>query len=139
MKYESDYEQAEINKVSKINSAALINLRLNKLWSICDLVSASGDLARWNAFMDSIWRNLAADANKEHLEEYEKIEDKLLSTNFFNLYHRRPGFNHVPVEETKMRPIHYRILQKKHIFLKEVENSQGKGTAYKDEFEDDFE
>lgn len=104
-------------KISKYNAAVAQLYRLDELWRAADLHSRSGNLFKWNWDLDAIWRELAGDATGGDGKSYKKYNDLI------GRYSSKKAFL-------------YQILQKKHIWLKKIENAQGKGTAYEDPLED---
>lgn len=134
----NEVAQADL-KTSKINSAGLINLRMNKLWSLADTCSVNADIKKWYLILDTIWGNLAADSEPKDKGDYKRILDGLITEEFFQTYKEKSGF-HIPDDgEVSKHHLYYRMLRQFQIFLKEVENKQGKGSAYRDSFDDDFE
>ena len=117
---DSGFEQ----KLSKYNGAIAQLYRLDALWQDTHRHSRSGKLKEWNWDLDRIWCELAADAsqkkndgdNKESDEEifegfHSKISEALKNKDFEELYH---------------------TLLKKEIFLRKLQNKQGKGAAYEE-------
>lgn len=139
--YDTNLE-SEYNKTSKINSAGLINLRMNKLWGIADMCSVRADVKNWYLVLDTIWGNLAADItdkDKQQKETYDKLNKELTDKGFFNIYKQSKGFEGQETKLIENRHFYFRKLREMQIFLTKLENSQGKGTAYRDQMEDDFE
>lgn len=126
----------EDNKMSKFNSAGLINATLEKLWVDCYDSMASGNYQLWNIKLDAIWAILGGDVQEGGKEdkEYTKITLKILE---FGSLKSKIGVGF----EKKANPdnsIQYQYLLKKALFLRRLQNSQGKGTAYASDDEDDF-
>lgn len=109
-------------KISKYNSAIAQLYRMDELWKDAHKHSRAGDLRSWNWDLDRVWCELAADAKKEDKDTFNnfiiKISDNARKKGGSNMF--------------------YHILLEKEIFLRTLQNTQGKGTAYADEFEDDF-
>lgn len=109
--------QMSEEKTSKYNAAIKELDRLDKLWIKCNLYSTRGDLFNWNWSLDAIWRELSGvkgGLEKNWIDQY-KQHNKNIAKNRNN--------------KSKC----YQVLQDKHIFLKTLENHQGKGSAYKDD------
>ena|SRR3990167_4179102 len=136
-----DYNETaqEEFKTSKINSAGLINLRMNKLWGASDSCSINADIKKWYLILDTIWGNLAADSQPDDEKIYKKFLDKLIEEGFFESYKEKAGFYVSDEKEVSKHHLHFRILREMQIFLKKIENKQGKGSAYYDALDDDFE
>lgn len=132
-----DYNQTdEESKQSRINAAGLINSTLENLWNECYTAMAHGDYQKWNIKLDSIWAILGGDV-KENGEE-DKIYKKMnlaiyelgsLKTNLGNGFQKTSNPNNA---------MQYQLLLGKSLWLRRLQNKQGKGTAYEDEDDDDF-
>jgi len=126
----------EEDKQSRINSAGLINSTLEKLWSESYTSMSNGNYHKWNTKLDSIWAILGGD-----VKEGEK-EDKAMAEINLSIYQKGSlksktgsGFSE------KLNPnnsLQYNLLLKKALFLRRLQNKQGKGTAYENEDDDDF-
>lgn len=103
----------EEQKISKFNSTIAILYRIDSLWKDAHIHSRSGKLMKWNWDLDRIWCELACDANLDDEQEFKKLNDDVLA-NYKN-----------PVEL-------YKNLLKKEIFLRKLQNKQGKGVAYEE-------
>lgn len=101
---------------SKYNSALAQLYRLDNLFQKANEYSSKGQLNSWNWTLDTIWRELSPDSDKEH-------EKKMLSYNKLVIEHR---------SKTTL----YQVLQFKEIFLRKLQNKQGKGSSYIDPDED---
>jgi len=139
MVWKKDFNQPTINeeeKSSKINAAGMINSTLEGLWSESYTSMSQGDYNRWNIKLDSIWCILGGDCKegddtdkemkKINLEIYEKGSLKSKTGK---------GFSE---KLNPNNPIQYQLLLKKSLFLRRLQNKQGKGTAYTSDDEDDF-
>ena len=117
--YNTSNQDEEIGK-SKFNAAFAQLYRLDTLWQGCHLKRLRGDLVGWNYRLDCIWTELASDS--------DKTEDKKFNS-FINLIGKYKN----------NKNILYNVLMKKEIWLRRLQNTQGKGTAYEDPDEYDFE
>ena len=131
-----EVEQQAI-KLSKINSAALINLRINHLWMNINSYAVSGRYFQWNNELDRVWCELGGDIVEGSKEEkkFKEIEGKV-SEELKELKDKK-GFDTFNNEDRKKMSEIYSVLQKKELFLRRLMNKQGKGTAYDED--DDFE
>ena len=109
---------------SKLNAGLFELMRLHEIWMRCHQYKRAGNLAKWNDELDCAWTELDSDLDIKKHKQYFDIFDKLMADT---------------IKFSKNRIILNQILMKKQIFLKRVQNVQGKGTAYIDETEDDFE
>ncbi len=137
----NNYQQIDYNdeeKVSKLNSGGLINLRLDILWKDSHKHSRSGLYSDWNADLDCIWDELGGEyeENSTQQKELDKINEKLSNVRNWNGI---DGFKRPSNDELKEKTRQYLILRKKSLFLRRIMNVQGKGTAYSDGSEDDWE
>ena len=115
-----------INQKSKINSAFLELTRIHGLFLKCHEYRQKGNLTKWNEQLDSIWSELAGEYDpfqKEKKDYFKKMKD--LNDLIAKSSHNRRRLN--------------QILITKQIFLKYLQNQQGKGSSYIDEDEDSFE
>jgi len=142
MAYSKDYnvnpEDTDVATQSKINAAGLINSALENLWQKCYIDMANGNLVRWNRILDAIWTILGGDVveGDDKDKQMEEINMSLYKTGSLN--HKKSGFASVEGDESVNMALQYLILKNKSLFLRRLQNSQGKGTAYINEDEDDF-
>ncbi len=123
-------------KLSKINSAALINLRLNSLWMDVHNYAKLGKYPLWNNRLDRVWCELAADVKDEGGEEKDMSDiNKDISTEFKNFKQKKGFATYNEDEKIAMNKLYY-LLMKKEIFLRRLQNKQGKGTAYEQSWDD---
>lgn len=121
-------------KMSKINAAALINLILADLWRDSYRHSRMGEFSKWNADLNCLWIELGGDVkdNSDEERDFEKIENELAQIG--SLTRKKvDGFREVEREDQIKSAKQYKLLIKKALFLKRLQNSQGKGTAYKED------
>jgi len=128
-----DEEEA---KMSRMNSAGLINSTLERLWMDCYTAMSLGKYSLWNTKLDAIWAILGGDCT-EGDDSDKKIQELNLK-----IYENGSLKGNVGVGFTKSvnpnNPLQYQYLLKKALFLRRLQNSQGKGTAYASDDEDDF-
>lgn len=135
-------DYSESVRSSKINAAGIINDRVQALWSRANTASIQGNFLMWNAFLDSLWQEFAADAQQNKKDEdsdettFDKIQKKLVKSNFFSINEEKEGFHVLSKTDLEKKREHRQILSEKHIFLKKLEKKQGRGGAYKDEYEE---
>ena len=130
----------EINEeqISRINSAGLTNITLENLWRECYSAMAEGNLVKWNRKLDAIWTNLGGDCKENGVEEkkIEELDKKIYECG--SLSNKKVGFSkesvNIPLNTAKQ----YLLLKKKALYLKRLQNKQGKGTAYTFDDEDDI-
>jgi hypothetical protein len=134
-------EEVEQNKKSKYNSGVAKEIRRNDLWKETNLHSRNGLFIKWNEDLDCIWSELCADIKKEEFEkkkeEFEKFDKKIKEIGKIQ-DNVNKGFNEADKNFLDKRDNHYKELREKEIFLRRLENSLGKGTAYEDDDEDSF-
>ena len=130
-------QESEEAKISKINSAGLINITLENLWKDSYNAMSNGKLNIWNTKLDAIWVILGGD-EKEGSEIDKKINEmdiKIYELGELKSKAKR-GFKPITNENAALQ---YQLLKRKSLFLRRLQNRQGKGTAYDDGDEDDFE
>ena len=129
--------ESEESKMSKINSAGLINITLENLWKDCYNAMSHGKLDLWNIKLDAIWLILGGD------EIEAGKSDKAITAIDLQLYtlgnlkpDTKTGFKKSTNENAALQ---YQLLKRKSLFLRRLQNSQGKGTAYQNDDDDDIE
>lgn len=134
--YSHKVEEAD-NKQSRINAAGLINATLEKLWGEAYYAMSKDDFLTWNRKLDAIWMILGGDEKKDSDAEksYKEIETLLIKQG--KLGSMMVGFKQVGTDQVN-RNMQYLVLKEKSIFLRRLQNKQGKGTAYHDDDEDDW-
>ena len=108
--------QTEYSAISKYNEAGLQILRLHDYWSQCEEYAEQGKLISWKWKLDAIWRELVADVNRQ--KECKKI------ININNSIKNK-------ISKAKTRSELYYELNRRHEFLKIVQNKVGKGGSYR--------
>jgi len=132
--YGNDPEVTDELKLSKINSAGLINLRMSKLWDNANNNAVKGNYGKWNAYLDRIWLELSGDASEEEIDMFFRISLTIPKENV----KETTGFEKISSAKRLSITKQYLALMKKEMFLRKLMNKQGKGTAYISE-EDDWE
>ena len=129
--------QEKDSTMSKINAAGLINSTLENLWKDCYDAMAKGDYVLWNTKLDSIWAVLGGDEpeNGDKEKKYNEINLKIYSNGSLKSK-IGTGFDK---QVNPNNSIQYLWLLRKSLFLRRLQNKQGKGTAYTQGDEDDFE
>ncbi len=104
-------------EISQYNEAQLQIMRLNELWLKAEYYAKKGMLSQWKFVLDAIYRELHADVRRKDNSKGIEQEDQLL---------RR---------KIAMSKIKYQIyinLNLRHYFLKELQDTCGKGGRYMD-------
>ena len=126
-------------KISKINAAGLINMAIENLWREAYAAMAANKFSLWNVKLDAIWCILGGDVVEGEKEDkaFNELELKIYKTGSLN--HVTQGFeSHKDSDKNKIA-MQYLLLRKKTLFLRRLQNSQGKGTAYSSGDNDDWE
>ncbi len=134
-----DYgNEAEEERISKINAAGIINVTLENLWRDVFLALSKGNLVTWNRKLDCIWGILGGD--QEEGDDVDKDMTNLNSQIYKtgSLSHKKIGFKKLESDESEKMALQYLLLNKKNLFLRRLQNKQGKGTAYTGEDRDDM-
>lgn len=133
--------EGEEKQVSKYNSGINIIMRLDSLWREVNSFASSGKYSKWNSSLDRVWCELSRDLKENEFEgketEYEAFDTKIDEIGDFG-DSVGDTFNEIPPEAIKNRNKMYRLLMKKEIFLRRLENYLGKGTAWDDDDDDGF-
>ena len=134
-------EEKEEQKISKYNSGVAIQIRIDSLWKDANNHSRAGLFYKWNLDLDAIWRELARDIKEKDYqgkkEKYDEFDTKLVETGKFKDYGGE-GFKKEENDDLQKRGKQYKILMEKELFLKRLENELGKGTAYDEGDDYDF-
>ncbi len=130
--------ETEEERISKINAAGIINVTIENLWRDAFISMAKGDLVTWNRKLDSIWSILGGDVKEGEEEDtnMEALNLKIYNTGSLN--HKKAGFQKLEKDESTKMAMQYILLNKKNLFLRRLQNKQGKGTAYASEDRDDM-
>ena len=140
MRFTKDYNQdITDDRVSRINSAGIINITLENLWRDCYSSMAKGDLVTWSRKLDSIWAILGGDEPQGGEVDKQVYDIDLQIYKTGSLSHKKNGFVAIGEDESQIMALQYLLLKKKSLFLRRLQNKQGKGTAYNDPEFDDFE
>ncbi len=126
----------EETKMSKFNAAGLISTTIEKLHSEGHDAMASGNYVLWNTKLDSIWTILGGDVKDDDTDDkkFKKICLKVFDNGSLK-GKIGTGFNK---RENPDNATQYQWLIRKSLFLRRLQNRQGKGTAYTSDDEDDF-
>jgi len=139
MEYEA--EEVEQNRKSKYNSGVAKEIRRNELWKETNSHSRNGNFTKWNEDLDCIWSELCADIKSEDFKdkkkEFDKFDLEMIEIGKIEDTTKQ-GFKALDKDFYSKRDKHYKKLREKEIFLRRLENSLGKGTAYEDDDEDSF-
>jgi hypothetical protein len=142
MAYRKDYnvnaDDSIISAQSKLNAAGLINSTLENLWVDSYNAMAKGNLVLWNRKLDAVWNILGGDCKEGDEEDKKMAEINMSIYKTGSLNHSKTGFEAFEESKFETMALQYLLLNKKAIFLRRLQNKQGKGTAYANEDEDDF-
>jgi hypothetical protein len=125
----------DVGNVSRYNSGALINLRLNELWQDAHKHKRNAQYSSWNGDLDAVWCELAGDVIEDSEKDKKFIElnkDLSKESPIIN-WGGSTGFNEITQSQKLKRQKQYLKLIKKEVFLRRLQNVQGKGTAYNDD------
>lgn len=115
--------QGDTKQISRYNEAGMQIMRLHELWLKAELYANRGRLKKWKFILDSVWRELYSDVqrqpeSKKIIEDNEELKKA--------------------ISEYKNMSSLYTALDERHQFLKEIQDSVGKGARYMDEDDDAF-
>ena len=128
----------EEERISKINAAGIINVTIENLWRDAFSSMSQGNLVTWNRKLDSIWSILGGDIKEgdEDDKSMSSLNLQLYETGSLN--HKKSGFQKLNDGESTKMAMQYILLNKKNLFLRRLQNRQGKGTAYRNDDDDDM-
>ena len=130
--------ETEEERISKINAAGIINVTLENLWRDVFSSMSKGDLVTWNRKLDAIWSILGGDVTEGETEDTKMEALNLQIYNTGSLSHKKVGFQKLQSDEAEKMALQYLLLSKKNLFLRRLQNKQGKGTAYASDDRDDM-
>lgn len=110
-------------EVSRFNEAGLQIMRLNELWTRAELYANAGIVIKWKFILDSIWRELYPDVLRMSNSKKIMVENADLK---------------LATSQPKTKNAFYFWLDKRHEFLKELQDKAGKGGAYEYSGSQDF-
>jgi hypothetical protein len=112
-------------KTSEFNEAAYQIQRLHDIWVDIENALTKGNLITWKFKLDSVRRELIADI-EYRMEDKESIlkKDEILKVN---------------IARSRTKQQLYDNLNKRHEFMKILQDKAGKGGKYYDSSEEDFE
>lgn len=134
-------ETTSNEQISKINSAALVNITLTNLWNDNFRHFRLGKFLSANSDLDCIWTILGGEKNIKGTsteKEYNKIEKRLSETGNVVDSIQTKGFNTISKDQLTRFSKQKDIILEKALFLRRLQNTQGKGTAYYDGSEEDM-
>lgn len=133
MDYNSELAESESLQMSKINSAGIVNSTMNNLWIDFYRHYRAGQFLSANSDLDCIWTILGGEkgmADSEDETKYFKIEAKIGEFGLLRDSIEINGFGKLKQEQINTQIKQKDILLKKSLFLRRLQNEQGKGTAY---------
>lgn len=132
-----DYNTQEVTeafeKVSKINSAGMVNSAINNLWLDYFRHYKTGQFLSCNSDLDCIWTILGGEVGIEGSDSEKKyfaIEASLDTCGVLQDNLEKNDFEPIQPLDLKQRSKQKALLMKKALFLRRLQNNQGKGTAY---------
>ena len=120
---------------SKINSAGIVNVTLNNLWIDFYRHYRSGQYLSANSDLDCIWFILGGEKSVIDSDEekaYFTIEKQLALSGEIRNSLEAKGFDKVNPVQVQAFKVQKPLLGEKALFLRRLQNIQGKGTAYWD-------
>jgi len=134
-----DYGTAtEEERISKINAAGIINITIENLWRDVFIAMSNSNLVLWNKKLDAIWSILGGDQEKGDTvdKKMTALNSRIYATG--SLSHTKVGFEKLGDDAAEKMALQYLLLNEKNLFLRRLQNKQGKGTAYMGEDRDDM-
>lgn len=131
-----DLNQEVDEKTSKINAAGLINITLENLWRDCYQAMSKGNCKLWMIKLDCIWTVLGGDEpiGGDADTTINEIDTSIYKLGQFNV----PTHKTFNQETPSNYRLQYQLLKKKSLFLRRLQNKQGKGTSYLNDDDFDF-
>lgn len=136
---EEDFEEREgEEKLSVYNSAGFIAQRLHNICLDCNTHKRSGAYSLWNGDLDAYWCELAGDVKPDGDEEvaFKKLNEGLGKVGPIQNWNKQTSFEGISQDLLKKKAEQYQKLIDKELFLRRLQNKQGKGTKYRDDADD---
>jgi len=129
-------KEPEEDQISKINAAGLINITLENLFRDCYVAMANYNYKLWMIKLDAIWTILGGDEKRgSKADKYiNKLDLQIYELGDMSIPVNRT-FNKKPASNSKQQ---YQLLKLKTIYLRRLQNKQGKGTSYMRDDDYDF-
>lgn len=110
-------------KKAIFNSTLAILIRVDTLWKESHRHCKQGMYEKWNIDLDRLFIEFYADCDEEDINTFNEMNKEIAKV----------GFAKDP-ETKKLLTAHrlYPLLNKKEMFLKKLEQKQGKGVAYEE-------
>lgn len=118
----SGFEKEKKSLTSDFNEAKLQIFRLNNALERCNKHAREGDLISWKWELDGIFRELSTDA--EYLDSFAKETQKY--------GYKINKINQLISKYDKNAALLYKILEKKEIILRRLQDEAGKGSKRSD-------
>jgi hypothetical protein len=115
---------------SKYNEAMLQIQRLHFAWVNSNNYARNGEFQKWRWELDVIWRELFSDIKKLHKDKTEKILERFSELGAVDVYDLNERIK-IKIDNTKGKEF-YSWLDKRHLFLKELQDMVGKGSVFQD-------
>lgn len=115
-------------EISKYNDAGLSIARLHEHWTKCEEFANNGELIRWKFRLDSIWRELTPDVQRIMNKNMDRGKE-LIKTNY-NLS--------MGIGKSKNSSELYSNINKRHEFLRRLQDESGKASVYVDPDDEGF-
>ncbi len=116
-------ESSEATQTSGYNEAVFQIQRLNELWIKAELFANRGFFKKWQGVLDSIYRELISDIEK--MKNSKEIKKK----NFIFLKY---------IANSQKKEEKYFYIDRRHQFIKVLQDSCGKGSIYRDADDEDL-
>ena len=124
MEYEDD------EKTSKYNAAVAQLQRLDKLWNRAHTLCLSGKMKSLFFVLERVWIELCPDAKRHDFKMQRNIYRKV--NDIFAIKVNSREESEMRRNNRRKKGLLYKALQIYEIFLRRLQNTQGKGTAYRD-------
>lgn len=108
-----EFSDDSTQKLSKFDSTIAVLMRIDQLWKDAHSHSRMGNMIKWNYDLDRVWTELYSEEDVDAITKFNK-------------------FNKEIVDAKQNKGILYCILLRKELFLRSLQQKQGKGIGYQD-------
>lgn len=122
----SEYPSSSSQKISVFNSTLAILMRIDILWKDAHRHSREGHYKKWNIDLDRVWCELASDASSDDESNFKDLNDSIEKSGF--------EYEITQTGEKRLKNVDnlYKAIMAKEIFLRRLQDKQGKGVKHEE-------
>lgn len=106
-----EFSDDSTQKLSKFDSTIAVLMRIDQLWKDAHSHSRMGNMIKWNFDLDRVYTELCSDMNEDDFKKFKEINENI-------------------VKSRDRKAVLYNVLLEKEVFLRKLQQKQGKGIGY---------